>query len=353
MLKYYAEFIPLSRLEDKIPYRLDIRGVALTTETNKNNWKVEEAALPEIAKQLVGKTLRINHSSNVSDVIGRIKKAEPQENKVIFEAEIVGSDPITSAIKEKIMNGLIDRVSIGLDAFEIYCSVCGKLTRKNDEMIHNPKEHGGVEVVKKFDVKELSIVLDPAYEESKFSIAASFTAAMERYLAVTLPGQMAGVTNEPQPEKAGDKKECQEGERMSVVTTPDSAQRESLSLQDLIKYLESIKVSADTLTTKFADIDARLKKLEEAEEARRKAEEAEEARRKAEEAEEAKRKAEEAEEAAEAEEAEEAEDKEKDDRRRLDAQSILAKSKTSNKTETAGIPKWASEIVDSMKRVLG
>lgn len=342
MLRYYAEFIPLNRAENTLPYKLNIRGVALTTGVNKNNWKIDQPALEDVARQLAGKTLRINHSSNVADVIGRITNAKPDGDKVIFEAEIVGSDPLTSAVKEKIINNLVNRVSIGLDAFEIYCSICGKPTRKGDEIIHNPTRCGGVEVIKRFDVKELSIVLDPAYEESRFTIAASFTAAVDNFLTVTSPETPVDVINEPQPEKAGDEKP-QKGDNMSVVTAPESGQRESLSLQDLIKYLESIKVSAEDIAKKFNDVDARLKKLEEAEEARRKTPGAEEAGSKAEEAE----TAESAEETA-----LEPEDGEKN-KRRLDAQSILAKSRTSNRTETAGIPKWASEIIDSMKRVLG
>ncbi|MEM2921130.1 MAG: hypothetical protein QXF26_02295 [Candidatus Bathyarchaeia archaeon] len=347
MLKYYAEFAPLNKSEDKLPYKLDIRGVALTTDVNKNNWKIDQSALSEVAKQLIGKTLRINHSSSVSDVIGRIKDSQVDGDKVVFEAEIIGSDHITSAVKEKIINNLINRVSIGLDAFEIYCSTCGKPTREGDKIIHDPSKHGGVEIIKNFDVKELSIVLDPAYEESKFSIAASFTAAMEKLFTVTPPQTEADVTNEPQPEKAGDEK-TQEGGRMSVVTAPDSGQRDSLSLQDLIKYLESIKVSAEDIARKFSDVDARLKKLEEAEEARRKADEAEEARRRAEDVEQAGRKADEAEEAK-----DEEDEEEEVNKRKMDAQSVLAMSRTTAKTVDVGIPKWASEIIDSMRRVLG
>jgi len=335
MVYYYATIVPLTRTTGEIPYTIKIRGVAVDSSVNRNNWRVSEEFLNEIATTLMNKTLRINHGSSVTDVIGRIVKSEKQDSQVVFEAEIIGSDTLTNAVKEKIMNGLINSVSIGLDGEKIVCSVCGKQTRDGDKMIHDPRSHGvmGHEIIASGRVKELSLVADPAYDATKISIAASFEEAINNLLTVTSAQESADVTNVVETSQEGrptEEKSEEKGDRMAEVPKPEPPVTKSPSLEDVINYLQNIGKATEDVAKKMAEIDARLKALEEAEEARRKAEEAE----KKDEEEEKKEDAEEAEEAEEA--------------RKADMEASLSKSHTRlTASASAGVPLWAKELAKS------
>lgn len=349
-IKYLTTIVATAGLEDeKIPYKLPIRGIALHVGPNKNRWGVDPAFLRKIAEQLPGKTLRINHGTLVTDVIGKITNAAPNEDKVIFEAEIIGSDQLTTAIKEKIINGLLDSVSIQIEPTEIVCSVCGKQTRKNDIIVHNVRTHGedAYEIVKDGEVKELSIVLDPAYDKTKLNIAASFNEAMDKYITVppttgeTSPITAMGdidVTASGENLRAVEQNGDTRGENMSAPEVPKvpAEQGQHPSFEQILSILKDISYKSEEIAKKMADFDARLKSLEEAEEARR---QAAEAGRKAEEAEEAN----------------EAKEYEKDDANKMadtvaDIEAALAKSQTLLGDKAGqGVPTWAQELAKAMK----
>jgi hypothetical protein len=315
-VKFFAKIAPTARLDTEkpeIPYSLKIRGVAVDTTVNKNNWRVNEKLLDKVAQSLIGKTLRVNHGDRVSDVIGKIDNAMKEGNKVVFEGSIIGSDMITTSVKEKIMLGLLDSVSIGMEGFKVVCSVCGKETRRGGEIIHDVFRHEppGYEDIIDGDVKELSVVLDPAYEATKINISASFMAAIENMFesGKVISAENAEVTGEvgvKQDVCPTDMKAAR-GDNMSTVvpqTEPSGGSAPSMDdikrvLQDAFKGFES------EFAKKMAEIESRLKALEEA---RKTAEEAKEDKKDVEEkkAEEAKDKSEDEEEM-DSEEAEEAE----------------------------------------------
>lgn len=348
MVQYLAVISPVQRITDdkiEIPYTVKIRGVAVDKSVNKNGWSVSDEFLSEIAKTLKNKSIRVNHGRTVTDIIGRVTSSNIDGDKVIFEAEILGSDPLSNAVKEKIMNGLIDSVSIGLDGEKIVCSVCGKQTRDGEKIIHNPAEHGGHEIVYSGSVKELSIVAEPAYQNTKIQIAASFEEAIDELLKVTQPirAEVTDVAEPPTRGRPAEEEKEEKGDKMAEVPKTGEPEARAPSFDDVLGVLKKLSYSADEIAKKMADIDARLKSLEDAEEARRRAEEArrkseEEARRKSEE--EARRKSEE-------EVKEDEEDEDRKDKAEVDAS--LEKSQTRLVASREGpIPEWAKQIAQSM-----
>jgi hypothetical protein len=360
---FLAAIAPQTRIDEespKIPYKIKIRGVAADTSVNKNNWRINERLLDRVVAELKGRTLRVNHGGSVTDVIGRVTDAVREGSKVVFDADIIGSDMITNAVKEKIMNGLLDSVSIGMDGFKVVCSMCGKITRRGDKILHNPEEEHnppGYEDIIDGSVKELSIVLDPAYDATKINISASFVAALETYMAsmTTAEKECVDVDKEASNKKdaviplesgvtsdVGDgqdgrptDKNAAKGDNMSaVVPNAEPSGSSAPSLDDFKRILQdAFKGYESELAKRLDGIEGRLKALEEA---RMKSEEAEDARRKAEEA----KKAEEAEEAEEARrKAEEAKDKDEDEDKdeKDDYEAKLEKSTTViGKTPTIG-----------------
>ena len=336
MISFLASIAPLAKSEGdeiKIPYRLPIRGVAVDTSVNKNNWRVSEKLMQRIAEDLKRRNLRVNHGGSVTDVIGKITNATIEGEKIVFDGEIIGSDPITSAVKEKIINGLLDSVSIGMDGFKVICSVCGEPTRMHGKTLHHdPSEHEppGHEVILDGEVKELSIVLDPAYEATKINIAASFVAAMDTYLTVTPRNE--GVTGEVgdgqkgRPADIKAEKEEEKGDKMSAVvpSAEPSGTSKGPSYEDILRVLQETFGKSDS---RIAELEARLKALEDAIAKTMKKEDEE----KKEEMEEA------VEEAVEAEEVMEAREKK------------LAKSAT-KMVASEGKPSWVAELEEAIKK---
>jgi hypothetical protein len=285
-VKFFAKIAPTTRLDaekPEIPYSLKIRGVAVDTTVNKNNWRVNEKLLDKVAQSLIGKTLRVNHGDKVSDVVGRIENAMREGNKVIFEGNIIGSDMITTSVKEKIMLGLLDSVSIGMEGFKVICSVCGKETRRGGEIIHDVSLHEppGYEDIIDGDVKELSVVLDPAYEATKINISASFIAALENMLesGKVISAENAEVTGEVGVEqyvRPTDKNAAKEGDKMSAtVPTAEPSGGSAPSMDEFKRVLQdAFKGFESEISKKMAELESRLKALEEAKKMEKEAEEA-------------------------------------------------------------------------------
>jgi hypothetical protein len=156
--------------------RIILRGVAIDTSVNRNNWQVPEDELEGIAERLVGAQIRIDHSQSIRDVKGRIIKTEldqphdvtkelwdrPNPSPHIhYEAEIVSNE---ANILIPILQGYVDHGSIGVDSKFVFCSQCGESTRPGKTC----ECEGSWEVVRNARVNEYSLVSSPAYERTAF-----------------------------------------------------------------------------------------------------------------------------------------------------------------------------------------
>jgi len=156
--------------------RIVLRGVALDSSVNKNNWAIPENELQEIADRLVNKQIRIDHSQSIRDVKGRILKTEVDlphsETKeswdlpnlyphIHYEAELITNE---ANVLIPILSGFVDHGSIGVDSKSVFCSACGESTRPGRIC----ECEGAYELVKNARVNEYSIVCSPAYDGTYF-----------------------------------------------------------------------------------------------------------------------------------------------------------------------------------------
>jgi len=152
-----------------------IAGILLDASVNKNGWAVGVDDLPKVASQAKkGVQLRIDHSRSVRDIIGATNGGEydPKTNKVAFSAEVDDE-----SIVAKIQKGRLGYVSIGAEA-DAFCSKCDvAFTFVRECKCKNPHT-----VIKNLKLKEVSIVSDPAYKNSKFN-PVSFVASVNEALA--------------------------------------------------------------------------------------------------------------------------------------------------------------------------
>ncbi len=153
---------------------ISITGTAIDDTVNANEWSLSKDELPEVANQLIGKQLTINHSPNIEDVMGRITDTKTHDNHVDFTAEIMTED---SNILVPILSGNVDSVSIEADA-ESSCSVCGKNYIGSLKPCKCSDAHP---VIRNVKVERLSIVANPAYANTKF-VPVNFAAAIKNKL---------------------------------------------------------------------------------------------------------------------------------------------------------------------------
>lgn len=168
-----AGFIGKARKEDDSS--LPIAGELLNAGVNKNGWAVDEKELPNIAKQCKrGVRLSLDHSRSVRDIVGGTTNGEydPKTKKVMFEAEV---DDL--GIISKIQKGRVKYVSIGAEA-DAFCSKCSQPI----VFMKTCKCKSGHILIKNTRLKEVSIISEPAYKNSKFK-PKSFVASVEEALA--------------------------------------------------------------------------------------------------------------------------------------------------------------------------
>lgn len=153
-----------------------IEGVAIDDSVNKNNWQIEKPELEEVATQLKGKQIRINHSDRYEDVKGIVTDARVEDNKVMCEAEITAREDVLVPLLKGYARGL----SLSAEASEIICGKCGKT--KDYAMKDACPCRDTVDVLKGFEVRELSLVADPAYGNKTFATPVGFAASVEKEL---------------------------------------------------------------------------------------------------------------------------------------------------------------------------
>lgn len=159
---------------------LTIRGIFIDDTVNANGWKIREKDFPKLATDAIGKQIRVDHADMVNKVVGKITatsvhkphgflyKWDPANKHphIMFEGELYITD---EAILMPLFYRLVNSVSLGADANIVVCSVCGKPTRENGQPAKNCKCKGH-EVLKDVTIKEISLVVSPAYDNTIFSI---------------------------------------------------------------------------------------------------------------------------------------------------------------------------------------
>lgn len=179
--------------------RLAISGIAIDDTVNANEWALSKDEMPNVAEQLKGKQLTINHDTNVESVVGKITDAKANDKSVEFTAEIISEN---GNVLIPIISSLVDSVSIEADA-ESACSVCGKIYISGLKPCKCSEDH---QVIKNVKVERLSIVANPAYEKTKF-IPVSFAAAIDEKLKeVKVMDENKTKVNEMAEIKTEDKK---------------------------------------------------------------------------------------------------------------------------------------------------
>ena len=153
---------------------LKIKGVLVDTSVCSNNFAVDENEFPKLITQIPGTQLRIDHGKSVRDIIGALTKSEYDKEKklVTFEAEVDEPD-----IQRKILKNRVRFVSIGATA-DAFCSKCHKSTKP----FRSCKCEGSFDLIKNIQLKEVSIISEPAYKTTEFS-PVGFVASLSSALA--------------------------------------------------------------------------------------------------------------------------------------------------------------------------
>jgi len=160
-----------------------IKGILIDSTTNKNNWCVERDDFDFLAKDFIGKQIRVDHAEKVSEVVGKIISTEVDnphdENKsdwdlsnpnphIHFEAEVETSN---NNIIIPMKNGYIDSISPAVDARTILCSECKKpMEPIANTFIKTCKCENEVKLLKDMTARETSLVASPAYSSTKIKV---------------------------------------------------------------------------------------------------------------------------------------------------------------------------------------
>ncbi len=250
---------------------LVIKGVLLDSSVNKNGWMISEEDLPELAKQCAGVPLCLDHGTSVRDVIGGVKSGfyDPYTKQVMFEAEV--DDP---AIIRSITKGRLKYVSIGANAGSI-CSSCGKTNRPTK--LCNCK--GAHSIIKPFQLKEVSIITDPAYAGAEFS-PVSFAAAVEKELESSLQIEDKKVISEEiKVEQTLEVKTKMEEKKLTDENKTETTVKASLDPETVNLIAKLVQKTEDCITKMTNKMEEETKKKE-TEEVKKKKSEEEEAKKK-------------------------------------------------------------------------
>ena len=244
-----------------------LEGIAVTDEKNRNNWALDAKELDNVVAQFkTGKIqIRVNHGDRVEDVIGRVVDAEKVDNKVKFKGRI------TTANKEiliPILAGDVDHASIQTDANKNVCSKCGK-SRLPFPKCNCKDSH---QIVSDTKLKELSIVVNPAYDSTEF-VPTSFAASVDKKLEEVLR-MSENIKAEEEKKKAQEeeeeavKKKAEEEKRKAEEEKTRKAAEEKKSEEEK-KTAEEKKQMAEEIAELKKQI-AKFKKAQEEEEDKKK-----------------------------------------------------------------------------------
>ncbi len=155
---------------------LKIRGILLDDSVNLNGWQIQAEDFHIVAADALEKQIRVDHADLVQKVVGKITKTEVHKphgfrykwdaanrnSHVMFEGLLYIAD---NNILVPLIYKLVNSVSLSADADVITCSKCGKRTRPVRKC-----DCDGHEILRDAKVKEVSLVVSPAYQNTHFSI---------------------------------------------------------------------------------------------------------------------------------------------------------------------------------------
>jgi len=156
--------------------RLPIKAVLVDTTVNRNKWRVPEEEIDNIINQVrAGIPIKLNHSKDeVRDIVGKFDGAEKDKDGDI--TQVISSGFLNDrAIAKKVWDGTARKVSIDGLARKHLCRECNAsmLGRKVCKCGNDEKD------VTEWDVKEGSIVDEPAYENTEI-LPFQFSAALDK-----------------------------------------------------------------------------------------------------------------------------------------------------------------------------
>jgi len=171
-----------------------IKAIVLEEGANVNGWRVVPQEFSRVAEQYqAGRQLRVNHSKDMQDVIGKsykgvVLKGEQVEQymgakiegidpKGLYVAAEFEANPADAQVRTNILQGYVETGSIGLDA-EAFCDECMKpISIDGEGQMSRTCRHNDAPVqLRSVDVKEYSYVAEPAFSHS--IAVPSFSAAI-------------------------------------------------------------------------------------------------------------------------------------------------------------------------------
>jgi hypothetical protein len=167
MQKFVAQFEPKTEWQASLLESSEGKLTAILlpnfSKPNKNNFVISEDNKTAILEKLnSGKIpLRDSHARSLKDIVGFIKRGyESADGKIVCEATIEDSK-IADLLKKYSGNVGVSLAGSG----EGYCSECGS---KLDSPLSGCSKHSKAPIiVKKFELREVSLTDSPAFEEAK------------------------------------------------------------------------------------------------------------------------------------------------------------------------------------------
>jgi len=150
-LVFNSAFEKVKTLESKEGFdRIKIKGIAIEAGDSRNGVSYEAEELRKSAKTLKGRPIGLNHSGDVMNNVGRIKKASYEDGKLLYEAEIMNTKRNPDII-DMINNQLIDSVSIEVNV--------NKFEREDNKLFLRGLEFLAMDIVKVPGIKGASLSL--------------------------------------------------------------------------------------------------------------------------------------------------------------------------------------------------
>lgn len=180
----YTTGFKLETLEAEGKKTLILKGKLMDDSINKNNWGMVSEDLKNVAKQITGSAIKIQHSHNDWDIVGTGIKGEVKGNVILYEDKITDNDAI-SKFESGTWNAQNMGISPKIRFDNIVCSICGQDARVNHEhhMGQTYKDEVCKYIGKGAHLVEQSLTSEPAYKPQAGTIDnVAFCASMDKFI---------------------------------------------------------------------------------------------------------------------------------------------------------------------------
>ncbi|HKT22505.1 MAG TPA: DUF6582 domain-containing protein [Nitrososphaerales archaeon] len=261
-----------------------IKALVLEEGPNVNGWQVDPNEFTRVADQYsAGRQLRVNHSKDMEDVIGKSFKAQVLKGTQIEQymgAKIDGinpagvyvaaefeANPADPQIRTNILQGYVETGSIGLDA-KAFCAKDNTPIEIDAEghMKRTCHHYDSPIVLRDVDVKEYSYVAEPAFSHS--IAVPSFAAAVDKALHTEASSLRAtSTTDSPlsvQVQASAEGRKKAEGESEADAKVYSKSEADAIAEQRMADYKRGLAdaskfradAEGDAEGRKHADADA-------------------------------------------------------------------------------------------------